>query len=339
VNRPNSSLTNPGSAAALSAPRSCLAAGRPVRAVSIGFSPGLSVDEVAALVDGEAACGADIVALPETFRGQNSGSTESLDGTSVRALARLARKHRTYIVCPIDRTEGDRRFNSAVLLDRSGEIVCVYDKVHPLCHVEGRKDPAVCPGENIAVCATDFGRVGLAICFDVNWPDLWRRMADQDAELVIWPSAYSAGIALQAHAIQNHYYIMSATWGAECAVFDIDGERIAFDRNNRGGGVNVTRATLDLDRCIFHFDLNDAGPLSSLLQDHGDHVMEEKRLPLEAWFILKAQCPGFSARELAARYGLEELRNYLARCGHEIDQRRADTTPSAALAAAGTAPG
>jgi predicted amidohydrolase len=321
--------------------------GRPVRAVSIGFHPGRSLDEVAALVDSEAARGTDIIVLPETFLGQDVCTEESLDGPSVRTLSKLAQKHRTYIVCPIDRHDATGRFNSSVLLDRRGEIACVYDKIHPYWPGEYQKDPVVSPGESIAVCDTDFGRIGLAICFDVNWPEQWRAMADRGAELVIWPSAYSAGRALQAHAIQNHYYILSSTWCPDCSVYDIDGELIAFDQNSRGGGLNVTRATLDLDRCIFHFDLNDAGPLQSLLRDRSDDVMEDKRLPREAWFILKAKRAGCSARELAALYGLQELRSYINRSNFEIDRRRAHNvavrhngvSPFAELVSSGTVPG
>jgi predicted amidohydrolase len=321
--------------------------GRLVRAISIGFQPGRSLDEVAALVDIEAARGTDLIVLPETFLGQNVCTSESLDGLSVRTLSKLARRHRTYIVCPIDRHDATGRFNSSILLDRRGEIACVYDKVHPYWPGEYQKFPAVLPGENIAVCDTDFGRIGLAICFDVNWPEQWRAMADRGAELVIWPSAYSAGRALQAHAIQNHYYIISSTWCPDCSVYDIDGELIAFDQNNRGGGLNVTRATLDLDRCIFHFDLNDAGPLASLLRDHPEDVMEDKRLSREAWFILKAKRAGCSARELAALYGVQELGKYITCSNVEIDRRRArnlaarhkDVRPFAELVSAGIARG
>ncbi len=269
VNRSHSSLTT---SASIDGPAengvAPMNAGRPVRAVSIGFAPGRALEQVCALVDTEAALGADIIALPEVFLGQTQSSAESLDGPAVRELSEIARRHRTYIVCPIDRIEGGGRFNSAVLLDRTGEVAAVYDKIHPFGPSEWEHQPPASPGDRITVFETDFGRVGLAICFDVNWPDLWQRLAQERAEVVIWPSAYSAGRALQAHAIQNHYYIMSATWVPDCRVFDIDGEQIVFDRNNRGGGLNVTRTTLDLDRCIFHSDLNDQGPLEALLRDH-----------------------------------------------------------------------
>src|SRR5882724_2715263 len=77
-------------------------AARPVRVVSIGFRPGLSLEAIAALVDKEGARGADIISLPETCRGLNSESGEQIDGPTVRAIAELARKHKVYVVCPID---------------------------------------------------------------------------------------------------------------------------------------------------------------------------------------------------------------------------------------------
>jgi len=311
--------------------------GRPVRVVSIGFEPGRTLEQVSALVDAEAAPGADLMVLPESFLGQNAVSMESLDGPSVRAFSNLAKKHRTYIVCPIDRVSGERRFNSAVLIDRNGEIRHVYDKIHPLWYLECERDPPVCSGDGIAVCDTDFGRVGIAICFDVNWPEQWRRMAQMGAELVVWPSAYSAGRALQAHAIQNHFYIVSSTWIPDCSIYDIDGEQIVFDRHNRGGGLNVTRATLDLDRCIFHADRNES-LMPALLAAHPNEVIEDKRLERERWFILKAIRAGASARELAGRHGLLELNPYLESASYELGLRQAGVMLSA-LAGAGTARG
>jgi hypothetical protein len=140
--------------------------------------------------------------------------------------------------------------------------------------------------------------------------------------LVVWPSAYSAGRSLQAQAINYNYYIVSATWVPDCLVFDIDGDRLVYDHNNHGNGTNVTRITLDLDRCIFHQDRNLPEKRDKLVKEHADEVEQEKWLPMEGWFILRAKRPGVSARELARQYGLEELRPYLNRSQCEIDKCR-----------------
>jgi predicted amidohydrolase len=296
--------------------------GRPVRAVSIGFHPGLPLEKMADLVDQEGARGTDIIALPETCRGLNNTSSETLDGPTVTTMAGLAKKHRTYIACPIDRQDGSRRFNSVVLLDRHGSVAFIYDKMYPVWQDECLKTPAVHPGDSVAVHCADFGRVGFAICFDVNWAPVWQRLSDLGAELVIWPSAYSAGRSLQAQAINYNYYILSATWKADCLIFDIDGEQLTYDHDNRGNGTNVTRAALDLDRCVFHQDLNVPDKLGKLLKEKGEDVAQEKWLAMEGWFVLKAKRPGVSARELARQYGLEELRHYINRSRCEIDKCR-----------------
>jgi predicted amidohydrolase len=295
--------------------------GRPVRTVSIAFKPELPLEQVAGLVDKEGARGADLIALPETCRGQNDKSQEGLDGPTISTMARLADKHRTYVVCPIDRNNGGRRLNSAVLLDRRGQVAGIYDKMYPYGEEFARR-PGITPGQEVTVIKTDFGRLGLAICFDVNWAPLWQRLSDFGAELVIWPSAYSAGRSLQARAIDFNYYVMSATWTPDCLVYDIDGTQLVYDHNNVSDGINVTRFTFDLDRCLFHQDYNLPGKLANLLKEHGEDVEREKWLPMEGWFLLKAKRPGVSARELARKYGLEERRPYLNRSRSEIDKLR-----------------
>ena len=244
-----------------------------------------------------------------------------MDGPTISTLARLADKHRTYVVCPIDRNDGGRRLNTAVLLDRRGRIAGLYDKVFPYGE-EFARHPSVQPGQAVPVFTTDFGRLGLAICFDVNWAPLWQRLSDFGAELVIWPSAYSAGRSLAARAIDFNYYVMSATWTPDCLVYDIDGERLVYDHNNVSDGINVTRFTFDLDRCLFHQDYNLPGKLANLLKEHGEDVEREKWLPMEGWFLLRAKRPGVSARDLARKYGLEERRPYLNRSRCEIDRLR-----------------
>ncbi len=291
--------------------------GRPVRVVSLCFRDQPFHDVMRAL-DQEGARGADLIALPETWRGQSN--PEPLDGETVSAAAKLARRHHAYIVCPIDRVEGGRRFNTAVLIDRHGDVAGAYDKVYPYWS-EFDLTPCVEPATDVPVYETDFGRLGLAICFDVNFPAIWQSLAEGGAELVIWPSAYSGGTSLQAHAINHHYYIVTSTLTGDCQVYDITGARV-LDEQGMPGGIHVSRATLDLDRGIYHENFN-SEKRDQLLRDRADDVLEEQRLGREGWFVLKAKRPDISARTLAHDYGMEELRDYLQRSRREIDERRA----------------
>lgn len=291
--------------------------GRPVRIVSIGFTDSEPLTEIAERVDEEGSLSPDIIVLPELCRGQDKESEEPLHGPTVTAMASLAKKHKTYIVVPIDRRDGNRRFNSTVLLNRSGQVVCVYNKLFP--YWSGLDaHPPVDPGSTTQVYHADFGSVGFATCFDVNFPEVWRRLSEQGAELVIWPSAYSAGISLQAHAINHHYYIVSCTQGIDCFVYDITGKELLYDR---GKNFNITRVTLDLDRCIFHENFN-MQKRDKLLSEHARDVVQDTWLEREQWFVLRAIRPGISARQLASQYGLEELRHYIERSRVVIDKRR-----------------
>lgn len=299
---------------------------RLVRAVSIGFDwhvPPLA--QLADRVDREAAQGTDIIILPEHCQGfdeRNQKTLETLDGPTITAMAKLARKHRTYIVCPIDRRDGDLRFNSAVLLDRRGQVACIYDKVYPVYQQECLSKPPVQPGEYARVYQADFGRVGFAICFDVNWARLWRKLWNLRADLVVFPSWFSAGRLLQAQATEYNYYAISSTRVPDCLVYDIDGELLVHDQENAGKGLNITRVELDMDRCLFTRDMNMPDKLNKLLQAHGDDIEREKWLPMEGWFVLRAKRPGVSAKELAKQYGLVDRHHYRNWSQCEIDKVR-----------------
>ena len=294
-------------------------AGRPVRISSIGFQGGSwPLERICEWVDQEGSLGPDIIALPEFERGLDTTSEEPLNGPTVTSMSGLAKKHNTYIACPIDRRQGERRLNSVVFLDRKGQIVCVYDKIFPYWS-EFDVHPPIEPGDATYVYQADFGRVGFATCFDTNFPEVWRRLSDQGAEVVIWPSAYSGGIALQAHAINYHYHIVSCTETPDCIVYDITGERVLFERSEHDP--NISRVTLDLDRGIYHFDFN-VPKRDKLLLEHPNDIYQEKSMELERWFVLRSKHPGISAWELAHQYGLEEIRDYITRSRLAIDARR-----------------
>jgi hypothetical protein len=208
-----------------------------------------------------------------------------------------------------------------VLIDRAGKVVLVYDKVYPYWSEFDFKQPMDIGREEM-VYQADFGRIGLAICFDVNFPAVWQRLAELGAELVIFSSAYSAGTSLQAHALNHHYYIVSSTLANDCVVYDITGEELLYQHTQND--INIARITLDLDRGIYHTNFN-MEKRAKLLKERGTEVAGERSLPRESWFVLRATRPGVSARALAHEYGLEELRDYLERSRREIDRMRGST--------------
>lgn len=314
---PTSMLAEKSSSTKYKVPTSPGAAlGRPVRVVSIGFQTPLPLSEIQTHVDVEGGKAVDIIVLPELCRGQATGTEEMLQGPTVSAMAALAKRHSAYIAVPIDRSDKSRRLNSVVLLDRSGNIATVYNKAYPYWS-EYDVSPPVSPGDDICVYHADFGRIGIATCFDINFPEVWQGLADEGADLVIWPSAYSAGRSLQAHAINHHYYIVTSTQCADCIVYDITGERLLYQHS---APINVSGITLDLDRGIYHTNFN-LEKRDKLLKEHSE-IEQEQWLELEQWFVLRAKRSGVSARALAREYGLEELRPYINRSRAAIDRRR-----------------
>jgi predicted amidohydrolase len=300
--------------------------GRPVRVVSISYKGHeRPLDSVVQLVDTEGAKGADIIALAETWQGleMHGKSEETLDGPAVSVMSALAKKHRTYVVCPIDRRDGIHRRNSTVLIDRQGEVACIYNKVFPWLP-EFRRTPPIEPGEQTVVHQADFGRIGFAVCFDSFFNEVWQELSEQGAELVIYPSDAPGGILLVAQAVNYHYYIVSATHTPDVQVLDITGEELVY---KKGEDLIITRATLDLDRgiyCVDTVDANGGGIVlrDKLLKEHPDDVVQDKYIERDGWFVLKAKRSGVSARALARSYGLEELRDFIEHCRQICDHRR-----------------
>jgi predicted amidohydrolase len=301
---------------AQTAPVARAGVGKPVRVVSLCFKSA-SLETIAGIVDGEGARGADLVCLPEAWRGPDV--LEPLSGPTVTTFSALARKHRSYVVCPIYRLDNGRRFNSTVLIDRTGAVAAVYDKVFPYWNEFDLAPPAV-PGQaDVVVHDTDFGRVGLATCYDAKFPEVFQRLRDKGAELVVWTSAYSGFTELQAFALLHHYYIVTSTLTGDALAYDISGALLHDERSR--GDVTVARFTLDMDRTIYHYNFN-LEKRARLLAEHPADVVLDRDMPREEWFVLSAARPGVSARQLGREYGLEELRAYKDRSRTGIDALR-----------------
>jgi hypothetical protein len=206
-----------------------------------------------------------------------------------------------------------------VLLDRTGAVAAVYDKIYPYWNELDMAPPVLPAQGDAAVYDADFGRVGLSTCFDAKFPEVFQRLRDRGAELVVWSSAYSGFTELQAFSLLHHYYIVTSTWTGDSVVYDVTG---ALLRDERGkGDITVSRFTLDMDRTIYHYNFN-LEKRARLLAEHAGDVALEVDMPREEWFVLKAKRPGISARALGREYGLEELRSYKDRSRAGIDARR-----------------
>jgi predicted amidohydrolase len=205
---------------------------------------------------------------------------------------------------------GETRYNTAVLIGRDGEVVGTYRKVYPYWSEHG-----VTPGGEVKVFETDFGRIAILVCFDINFPSLWDRADELGAEIVFWPSAYSGGMPFQAYAMLHNYFIVTSTQNGHTMFVDVTGEVLS---ETRGEAFAMRR--LDLDRTLFHENFNSAKVRKLLREREGDVTMRHFRD--EQWYLLEASRAGVSVRELAKEYGLETLRDYRWRSRRQIDAIR-----------------
>jgi predicted amidohydrolase len=194
-----------------------------------------NLDLFAQLIDQAGAKKADIVCLPEAMNkiGRNIdylSASEQVPGPSTEFLGNLARKHKMYIVAGLMERYENVIYNTAVLIDRTGELSGKYHKVSlPREEIEG----GVTPGDSLPVFDTDFGKIGMMICWDVFFPEPARTLTQKGAEVIFLP-IWGGNLNLtQARANENQIYLVSSTYDMKTAVFDKRGQIIeeATDEN------------------------------------------------------------------------------------------------------------
>ncbi len=211
---------------------------RRIAAVQMASSPNVSANllEAEKLVGEAAEQGAQLVVLPENFALIGEKDRDQLkireapgDGPLQNFLAQLAERHGIWLAggaIPL-RTNDDNKLRAACLVynDR-GEQVARYDKIHLFdVHIsesgENYKESEVIePGDEVVVVDSPFGKLGLAVCYDLRFPELFRKLMRQGAEIVLLPAAFTAitGLAhweplLRARAIENQCYLVAAAQG------------------------------------------------------------------------------------------------------------------------------
>ncbi|MEP6951360.1 MAG: carbon-nitrogen hydrolase family protein, partial [Ginsengibacter sp.] len=205
---------------------------RKVRVATINYKPENSgssrenLEKFSELIARAAAQKADIVCLPEgiTLAGTTLNyisASEPVPGPTTEFLGNIARKYNLYIVAGILERQGDVVYNTSVLIGRSGSLAGKYRKISlPREEIDG----GVTPGDSLPVFDTDFGRIGMMICWDVSFPETARRLAQQGAEVIFLP-IWGGNVTLaKARAIENQVYLVSSSYDMITAVFDQEGE-------------------------------------------------------------------------------------------------------------------
>jgi nitrilase len=176
--------------------------------------------------------GANLVALPEYFpilgldeRDKVKVREEEGSGPIQAFLADMARRHSIWLVggsVPLVASTPDKVRNTTLVFDHRGRCVARYDKIHLFAFEAGRESYSeprtIEPGSDVVVVDSPFGRLGLSICYDLRFPELYRAMNNVD--LILAPSAFTATTGkahwetlIRARAIENLAYVLAPAQG------------------------------------------------------------------------------------------------------------------------------
>lgn len=197
-----------------------------------GPDVGRNLAECAALIAEAAAGGARLVGLPEYFgiigmrdRDKVVAREQPGDGPIQNFLAETARRHEVWLVggsVPLACDDPDKVWNASLVFDDAGRCVARYDKIHLFGFDNGREkyseQRTIMHGSQVVTVDSPFGRIGLSICYDLRFPELYRSFGDVD--LIFVPSAFTetTGDAhweplLRARAIENLAYVVAPAQG------------------------------------------------------------------------------------------------------------------------------
>lgn len=241
--------------------------------------PGSNLETAAGLIDASREQGASVVLLPENFsvmpgREKDRRAFAEPDGAGpVQAfLAEQSRRHGLWIIggtAPLGTADGARVKPACMVFDDKGCRAARYDKIHLFdvqvgdteSYRESDAFEAGSPSEHNLVCIdTPAGRIGLSVCYDLRFPEMYRRLVDQGAQILTVPSAFTATTGrahweplLRARAIEDQCYVAAAAqWGTHASGRETHGHSMIVDPwgrvvAQRDAGDGVLVADIDLE--------------------------------------------------------------------------------------------
>ena len=185
-----------------------------------------NLEQMKAYVEESAKKGADLVVFPEVANilSEDPIHAETIPGPTTERMMALAETYKLWIHCGSlseKNPEGDRTYNTSVLISPAGEIVARYQKMHNFdmdlpdgssVRESDRKEP----GSEIVTVTTELGHLGFAICYDMRFPELFRLMTLEGAEVIFVPANFTMATGkdhweplLRSRAIENGCYIIA----------------------------------------------------------------------------------------------------------------------------------
>jgi predicted amidohydrolase len=225
-----------------------------------------NLSEAERLIQIAANQGAKLIALPEYFAIMGLKDTDKLavrekegQGPIQRFLAKTAKKHQVWLIggsVPLEASVPKKVRNACLVYDDKGKQVARYDKIHlfglNLGQENYHEETTIEAGDKVVVVETPFGKLGLSICYDLRFPELFRAMGEVD--IIVLPSAFTetTGKAhweslVRARAIENLSYVLAPAQGGYHASgrethgnsMIVDPWGVVLDRLPRGSGVVI----------------------------------------------------------------------------------------------------
>jgi len=263
------------------------------------------IEKTLHLMEGMLTFKPDIICLPESFafthlqqRFSPIEVAEKIPGSVVNPFADFAKMHRCYVICPTYSRMDGHIYIAAVLIDRTGKIVGEYHKSRP---TDGEIESGVRPGSlDPPVFDTDFGKIGIQICFDIKWEEGWQKLKEKGAEIIFWPSAYGGGREVNSRAWRHQVYVVSSTQKGSAKICDLTGDVIAqtgsWQPNWTCAGVNLEKAFILTWPAVTFFE--------KIQQKYGRKI-KLTTFDEEEWTIIESLDPQLKVADILKEFKLE----------------------------------
>lgn len=259
----------------------------------------------------------DLIVLPEccdtvpTSKPADKARWIRMRGTRVLdAVRAYAAKHKAYIVYSAHREREDGRFaNSSMMIDRGGNVIAVYDKVFPTIGEAATPECLIVPGKKAVVVETDFGRVGFAICFDLNFDELKREYAELKPDIICFSSNFDGDFLQRSWARDCRSYFVSSTCSnsLEKRIIDPAGGLLQTEQYY----MPTFTAKVNTNCRVIHLDFNRT-KFADVISTYGRRV--SIRNPGSVGTVtLLSNDPDLPVDEVMRKFELESYDDYLAR--------------------------
>ena len=300
-----------------------------------------NLEQCLLLVEEAAFLQPDIICFPEYFLSPlplvpvgspfiDLSTASPIPGPITDAIGEKVTRYNMYAVCPMLEQDGDKFYNTAALIDRRGKVVGKYRKSYPT--IEELKS-GIRPGVSEEIFSTDFGKIGIIICFDVQYPRLVENLAKRGAEIIFIPSEFPAQTYVRGIAWQYAVNVVSSIRELGSQIVDLTGQVVAQGGGTRGGRggeeqsardesfsrIPVITAQLNLDSKRFLYELDTSVKVRKILQKYGRQV-EIRFFRPDDEIVISSNSNEVTLDDIIREFELEPKPQYIQRCEEARDK-------------------